>query len=88
MQNNKKILDDYNIISYIIDMRDQQNGGTKMRTKKEIRATYREQKSMNRIEDGLILRAIENLRDEMGPVGGYYGPTQREIIDEAYEIQK
>lgn len=53
-----------------------------MRTKKEIRETYRCQVSMNRITDELINKARYELA--MNNVGN---PTQKDVVDTAYDLQ-
>lgn len=58
-----------------------------MRTKKEIRATYREQKSMNWITDKLIIAA----RDEIGreqAQGHGIEMTIKNVVDYAYDLQQ
>jgi hypothetical protein len=56
-----------------------------MKTKKEIKAIYLEQKSMNRITDKLILTAIENISRRA--VSTSEKPTTKNIVDEAYDLQ-
>lgn len=56
-----------------------------MKTKKEIKAIYLEQKSMNRITDKLILTAIDNIIRRA--VSTSEKPTTKNIVDEAYDLQ-
>ena len=59
-----------------------------MRTKKEIRNTLKCERSMNRITDGLINKAVENLNDFYKYCRTAYTYSIKEIVDEAYDIQK
>lgn len=57
-----------------------------MRTKKEIRETYLEQKSMNRITDPIIVSAITLIGSDQAK-GYMVMPTVNIVVDYAYSIE-
>lgn len=59
-----------------------------MKTKKQIKETLRCQRSMNRITDGLINKAVESLNDFYKECRTAYTYSIKEIVNEAYRLQK
>jgi len=59
-----------------------------MKTKKQIKETLRCQRSMNRITDGLINKAVESLNDFYKECRTAYTYSIKEIVNEAYGLQK